>query len=145
MSWTNPQVSDFQSYFYRDFPFGESDPNTSVLALDVTNAFQMTNFNINQALFPCQSDYTIGYLLLSAHYLVTNLRNSSQGLKGKFTWLEQSKGVGSINSSYGIPQRILDNPYWTQLMTTNYGAQYLNLILPQLAGAVYVAYGRSLP
>lgn len=147
MAYTNPQISDFQTFFVRSFPFGNSnsDPNTSVLPVDITNAFQMTNININQALFACQSDYTTGYLLLAAHYLVTNLRNSSQGINGQYNWLEQSKGVGSINSSYAIPQRILDNPYWSQLTKSNFGAEYLNIILPQLAGAMTISYGRTLP
>ena len=143
--YINPDYQTFASYFYRDFPFNNSDPNTGVLELDVNNAFQMTNFNINQALFSCQSNYTTGYLLLSAHYLVSNLRNSSQGINGKFTWLEQSKGVGAVNSSYAIPQRILDNPYWTQLVTTTYGQQYLQLLMPQLTGAMTISYGRTLP
>jgi len=143
--WTNPTVEQFQSFFVRDFPYTRTDINTGVLDQDITNAFQMTNFNINQALFSCQSNYTTGYLLLSAHYLVSNLRNSSQGINGKFTWLEQSKGVGAVNSSYAIPQRILDNPYWTQLVTTTYGQQYLQLLMPQLTGAMTISYGRTLP
>lgn len=142
--WTNPSVADFITYFYRDFPYG-TDPNTSVLDQDVTSAMMSTNFNISQGLFCSQSDYTLGYLLLSAHYLVMNLRSSSQGINGQYNFLQASKGVGSVNEAFQIPERVMANPYWTQLMKTNYGAMYLNLLLPQLAGQIYNAYGTTLP
>lgn len=142
--WSNPSLLDFTTYFYRDFPYG-TDPNTSVLDQDITSAFMSTNFNINQRLFSSQSNYTLGYLLLSAHYLVMNLRSSSQGINGQYNFLQASKGVGSVNEAFQIPERIMANPYWTQLMKTNYGATYLNLVLPQLAGQMFIAYGTTLP
>ena len=145
MPYTVPSVSDFQNYFYRDFPFGNSDPNTSVLPLDVINALMTAGFNFNSDLFPSQETYTLAYLLLAAHYLVINLRSSSQGKNGQYNWLEQSKGVGAANVSYAIPQRILDNPYWSMLTKTNYGSQYLQLLLPQLTGAMFTVYGPTKP
>lgn len=143
MSYTNPSPADFVSYFNRDFPYG-TDINTSVLDSDIAKAMQMTNMNINQALFTSQSNYNIGYLLLSAHYLVMNLRASSQGINGQFAFLEQSKGVGAVNTSFAIPQRVLDNPDWSVLMKTNYGAQYLQILLPLLAGQMFVVPGGNL-
>ena len=143
MAYNNPSVADFQAYFFRDFPYG-TDKNTSVLDQDIANAFQMTNININPGLFSSQSDYTVGYLLLSAHYLVMNLRQSSQGINGQFAFLEQSKGVGGINSSQAIPQRILDNPNWSMLMKTNYGAQYIQILLPALSGQMFSVPGSGL-
>lgn len=144
MAFQNPSVADFKTFFARDFPYG-TDLNLSVLDSDIAKAFQFTNVNVNQALFVDQSSYTIGYQLLSAHYLVMNLRASSQGMNGQFAFLEAGKGAGSVNQSFSIPQRILDNPYWSMLAKTNYGAQYLQLVLPQLCGQVLVAYGRTLP
>lgn len=119
--------------------------NTQVLDQDITSSFMSTNVNINQALFPDQSTYTLGYLLLSAHYLVMNLRQSSQGINGQYNFLQASKGVGSVNESFSIPQRVLDNPYWTMLTKTNYGSSYLQLLLPQLAGQAYTVIGTTLP
>ena len=144
MAYTNPSVTDFQNQFVRDFPYG-TDPENNVLNSDITNAFNFTNFNINQALFQNQAQYTLGYLLLSAHYLVLNMRASSQGINGQYNFLEQSKGVGALNSSFAIPQRILDNPYWSMLTKTNYGSEYLQLLLPQLAGQMMNAFGTVLP
>jgi hypothetical protein len=144
MAFQNPSVQDFKDYFNRDFPYG-TDIETSVLDSDIAKAFQMTNVNISQGLFASQSSYTIGYLLLSAHYLVMSLRSSTQGLNGQYGFLESGKSVGSVSQSFAIPQRLLDNIYWSMLMKTNYGAEYLQLIMPQLCGQVGIAYGSTRP
>lgn len=144
MGFVNPSVADFKSFFVRDFPYG-TDPNTSILDEDIAKAYQFTNVNFNPALFGDQGSYNIGYLLLSAHYLVMNIRASSQGINGQFNFLQNSKAVGSVSEGFAIPQRVLDNPDWAVLMKTNYGAQFLQLVLPQLAGQMYVVAGRTLP
>lgn len=144
MSYENPSVQAFKDYFFRDFPYG-SDIETSVTDADIAKAYQQTNVNINQGLFDGQSTYSIGYLLLSAHYLVMDLRASGQGLSGQFNWTEQSKSVGNVSQSFAIPQRILDNPLWSLYSQTNYGVQYLQLILPQLTGQVFISYGSTRP
>lgn len=143
-AWLNPTIPEFKEYFVRDFPYN-ADPNLGVMDSDISKAFGQTNFNISQDLFPTQETYTIGYLYLAAHYLVIDLRMSSQGLNGQFNWVEQSKSVGSVSQSFAIPPRILENPYFSMLSRTNYGAKYLELLIPQLAGAVYPTAGRTLP
>lgn len=141
--YTNISVLQFQQEFFpRDFPYG-TDINTSVLDSDISKAFTYTNMNINQTLFPDQGSYNLGYALLSAHYLVTNLSASSQGKNGQYAFLEQSKGVGGINQAFAIPQRILDNPYWSMLSKTEYGAEYISLLLPQLSGQMFSVFGGS--
>ena len=144
MAFTNPSVNDYKSFFIRDFPYG-TDPNTSILDSDIAKAFTFTNVNINPALFGDQTSYNIGYFLLSAHYMVMNIRASSQGINGQFSFLEAGKGVGSISQSFSIPQRVLDNPDWSILCKTNYGAQYIQFVLPQLAGNTFIVYGSTRP
>lgn len=144
MSFINPSVSDFQNYFVRDFPYG-IDPNTCVLSSDIEKAFGQTDFNINQGLFSTQNSYNIAYLLLAAHYLVVDLRASSQGMNGQYNFLEQSKNVGSVSQSFAIPERILANPYIAMLTKTNYGAKYIELILPQLCGQIFSIHGSTRP
>lgn len=144
MAWTNPSVADFKSQFVRDFPYG-TDPSTSVLDSDITYAFAITNINISQGLFPDQGTYTLGYNLLSAHYLVTNLRSSTQGLNGQYNFLQNSKAVGSVNEAFQLPERIMANPYWSMLTKTNYGALYLQLLLPQMAGQIFSVCGTTRP
>lgn len=144
MSWQNPSIAQFKTQFIRDFPYGD-DPNEAVLDADIASTFVYTNININQDLFADQSSYTLGYLLCAAHYLVMNLRASSQGINGQFAWLEQSKGVGAVNAAFAIPQRILDNPYWAAFTKSNYGMSYLHILLPQLSGQMFVVAGRTKP
>lgn len=144
MAFVKPTIQEFKDYFFRDFPYG-TDPLTSVLDQDITNAFAEAGVNFSECLWSDQANYTIGYLLLSAHYLVINLRSSSQGISGQFSWNQASKAVGSVSESFAIPQRILDNPMFALLSKTNYGARYLMLILPQMAGQIFNAFGSTRP
>jgi hypothetical protein len=144
LAYTNPGVSDFQSQFVRDFPYG-SDPQVSVLSQDITYAFQMANLSINQALWPDQGSYTLGYLLLSAHFMVLNLRASSQGLNGQWNWAQNNKAVAGVSEGFEIPERIKANPDFMQYYKTNYGAMYMNLLWPLLCGQVFVIAGDTLP
>ena len=142
MSFLNPTVADFKNYFVRDFPYG-TDPSTSVLDADIAKAYGLTNINFNQNFWADQNSYTIGYLLLSAHYLVMDLRASSQGISGQFSWLQSSKSVGSVSEGLSIPERIMNNPELAILTKTNYGTQYLFLLLPQLTGQIFTVLGTT--
>lgn len=142
MAFGNPSVQNFKDFFNRDFPYG-TDMNTAILDSDITKSFTFANVSINQNLFADQGSYNVGYLLLSAHYLVMNLRASSQGINGQFNFLQNSKSAAAISEGFAIPQRVLDNPDWAILMKTNYGAQYLQLVLPQLAGQIYTVCGAT--
>jgi len=117
----------------------------SVLQTDITNAFNMVDITINQGMWGTQTSYTFAYNLLAAHFLVLNLRNSSQGINGQYNWAQQSKGVGPANESFAIPQRILDNPDFMQYTKTSYGALYLQLVWPQLSGQTFTVCGMTKP
>lgn len=140
MAYSNPSVADFKANFVRDFPYGV-DINNDVLDSDITYAFQFTNTSVNQGFFTDQGSYAVGYNLLAAHYLVTNLRASSQGINGQYNWLQVSKAVGQVNEAFAIPQYILNNPLLSSLSKTNYGQAYLVMILPNLVGFMYGVYG----
>lgn len=144
MTYEYPSVSDFREYFQRDFPFG-TDPKCSVLDFDITKAFGQAKFNFNPDLFCSQEQFTIGFLYLTAHYLCVDFRASSQGINGQFAWLEQSKSVGDVSQSFQIPDRILADPYMAMLTQTNYGAKYLQLLLPQLCGQIFTVAGYTHP
>ena len=139
MAYTNPAITDFKTYFVRDFPY--STNISGVMDADITSAFNDANVNINQGLFGSQDSYTTGYLLLAAHFLVTNIRASSQGISGNYEWLVTSKGVGSVSESFSIPERIMNNPYLAMLSKTTYGAKYLMMILPLLSGQMFISHG----
>jgi hypothetical protein len=142
--YTDPTVSDFKTYFTRDFPFG-TDPNENVLDSDVEKALLKTKVLINPELFCSQDEYTLGFLLYAAHNLVVDLRNSSQGLASAFQWLQTGKSVGSVSESLAIPQRLQENPYLAGLSKTGYGAEYLMMIYPKLTGQVFTVPGRTRP
>lgn len=141
--YNSPTTDDFKAYFFRDFPFGQD--SSVVMDQDLMNAFSDADVNVNPALFPSQPAYTTGFLLLTAHFLVTNLRSSSQGIAGKYSWLQASKGVGSVSESFSIPQRILDNPEFAMLSQTTYGARFLYMVLPLLSGQMFSIYGGTNP
>lgn len=145
MGFNNPTVGEFKTYFYRDFPFG-TDPATSVTDTDIVNAFAAVNAGgINTGLFVDQNAYTLGYELLAAHYLVLSLRSSSQGISGQYNWNETSKSVGSVSQGFSIPDYVQNNPFLSMLTKTTYGARYLEMVLPQLPGQMFNAYGTTLP
>ena len=144
MGYQYPTVNDFKTYFERDFPYG-TDISTSVTDIDISKAMNVSNINVCEDHFRNQGSFTLGYLNLSAHYLVTSLRASSQGKDGQYNWVEQSKGVGSVNTSYMIPDAIKNNPYLAMLTKTNYGAMYLQSILPELSGQMFVVAGSTRP
>ncbi len=144
MAYTFPTVADFKNYFVRDFPYG-ADPTTSILDSDITKAMGESKFNFVARFFSSQENFNIGFYYLTAHYLVIDLRASSQGIAGQFSWNESSKSVGSVSQSFSIPQRILDDPNFAWLTKTNYGAKYLMLIFPQLAGQMFSVCGRTNP
>lgn len=144
MSFTNPQYQDFVNQFTRDFPYS-TDPAQGVTTNDVANAFARVNVEMNQALFPDQATYILGYLYLTAHYLVLNLRASSQGLNGQWSWLQNNKSVDSVSEGLDIPDRMLENPQFSVLSKTHYGVFYFNLVYPFLIAQAFCVHGRTHP
>lgn len=142
--YTTPTVDDFKAYFVRDFVYG-TDINTNVLDQDISNALNESSAFVNVDFFATQLAFNVGFLNLGAHFMVMSLRAATQGTSGQFPWLQASKGVGNVNESYNIPQRILDNPELAMLSKTNYGAKYLFLILPQLSGQIFTVCGGTRP
>jgi hypothetical protein len=112
---------------------------------DINTGFAIAYVNINPGQFQTQDLYTMGYLYLSAHYMVINLRNSMQGVASKYNWLSSNRSVGSVNESYDIPERVRKSPILSQLSSTTYGAQYLTLVLPQLIGNYATFHRYTLP
>ena len=137
-----PVVADFKAYFVRDFPYG-TDVNANVLDQDIANAQTEAQVSINQALFPDQNTFNLGFNLFTAHTLVVNLRASSQGISGQFAWLQSGHSVGNVSEAFAIPERVQASPMYAYLTKTNYGAKYLNLIFPNLIGVVSTAHGRT--
>lgn len=142
--WQDISVAQFKSFYDRDFPFG-TDVNTSIRDQDILKAFNQANGQINATLYLTQSSFTNGSLWLAAHYLCTNINNSSQGLNGQFNWGEQSKSAGGISQSFAIPPAISNSVVFNGFTKTTYGAQWVLDIYPRLTGGMSSARGFTKP
>lgn len=141
MSFDYPDVEQFKSFFDRDFNYGTD--LTTVRDADIENAFMEAKAQFRGSFFTTEERFDLAFLLLSAHTLCTTLTQSSQGISGSYSWLVNSRSVGSISEGMSIPQRILDNPQLAMLTKTTYGARYLALILPFLSGQVFTVRGAT--
>lgn len=112
---------------------------------DITKAITEAGFNLNTALFETEAQYQISYLYMAAHYLCNDIQASAQGINSQYNWLVSSKSVGSVSQSFGIPDKVLKDPYLSYFCTTRYGMKYLSLVLLQLRGNISIAYGTTQP
>jgi Protein of unknown function (DUF4054) len=179
-------VSQFKTYFYRDFPYlpnydatalyntgdkvyyattklfytalsngvtGIVPTNATYWAVasdkvlnyvqdvDITFAFSAAQGSFNQGLFGTDDDITLGYLLLSAHFLALHLKTSFGGIMANGGFPVQSRSVGGVSESYAIPAQYLKNAVFAQFTTTSYGMQYLNKVAPTIVGNVFTVMG----
>lgn len=112
---------------------------------DITRAFAEAKMNLNQALFSSDENIELGYLYLTAHYLVHDLRAALGGVSGTALFPVTSRSVGSVSESYNIPQAYLDNPILTFYTTSPYGLKFLAMVLPYMVGNVVAVSGGTLP
>ncbi len=124
---------------------GDDTDLKKVTNRDIVAAMGMTPANINRSLFSDEATYQTAFNLLAAHYMVTNLLASSQGVKSQYDWLTQQRTVGNVNASFSIPERVKNSPFLSTLTATRYGAQYISLISPLLHGNVVIAFGATTP
>ena len=141
--YTPVTVADFKTFFARDFPYGATD--AQVMDADISKALVTAKINFNEGLWSSQDAFSQAFLYLSAHYLVVSIRSSSGGLNGQYAGNTTSKGVGSVNESYQIPDRVKNNAFLAGLYTTQYGAIYVQLITPRLVGHVMTIIGATTP
>lgn len=138
-------TDEFKGWFSRDFPYSPDGVLTGVTNQDIRKAFAEASMNYNSSLFATEDDKKLGFLYLSAHYLVIDLQNSSQGLNGKYEGIMSNKSVGSVSVGYTIPDWVMGHPIYSLLAQTKYGMKYLSLIIPQLVGNVVAVRGATHP
>lgn len=109
---------------------------------DILRAFAEAKVNFNPALFPDDETAIMVFYYLAAHYLVIDLHNAQNPLAVGFMGFTQSKHVGSVSESYGIPGWMLNDPILGAYAQTGYGRKYLSLIRPYLVGNVIHTPGR---
>ena len=109
---------------------------------DILSAYQEAKVNFNPSLFHDNETAIMIFCYLAAHYLVIDLNNAQSPFAVGFYGFTQSKSVGSVSESYGIPQWMLNNQSLSQYAQTGYGRKYLSLILPYLTGNIIFTPGR---
>lgn len=137
-------VSEFKTWFSRDFPFSD-DVSQGITDNDILKAFAEASMNFNSQLWETEDDKKLGFLYLAAHYLVIDLQNSSQGINGRYEGIMSSKSVGSVSVGYTIPDWVMASPIYSLLSQSRYGMKYLSLIIPLLIGNVGVVKGATHP
>lgn len=105
-----------------------------ILDDDITKAFVEARLNLNQALFSSDEFIELGFLYLTAHYLVNDIK--AGGLESSGAFPVQSRSVGSVSESYAVPERYKSDPILSFYTQSSYGLKYLNMILPALTGNV---------
>lgn len=116
-----------------------------VLDADIEKAFKESQIVFNQGLFSSDEQLTLGYLYLTAHYLVQDLKAAQQGVSDAGSFAVSSRSVGNVSESYAIPTALTDDPVLSYFTKTQYGQKYLSMVLPLLVGNMAIAQGATTP
>ena len=136
-------IQEFKTYFARMFPFAPAtDPNNQeyITDADIQIAFGQAKVNFPIALFD-EENGKIAFLFLVAHYLCMDMQMAQSGINSTAQYMVTSKSVGDVSASYGVPQKLLNNPLYNYLSTTQFGMKYLSLLYPRTIGAMNVVLG----
>lgn len=139
----NITVTDFKTYFTRQFPYAPVDDTNNqeyITDSDITTAFGQAKINFPIALFDEETG-EIAYLFLTAHYLCMDMQMAQSGINSTAQYMVTNKSVGDVSASYGVPQKLLNNPLYNYFSTTQFGMKYLSLLYPRTVGAVNVVFG----
>ena len=114
-----------------------------VLDSDITKAFLEADLVSNPGLFGTSDEAKTAYYYISAHFLVIDLRRSTQGLNSKPDFVTQSQSVGNVSETISIPDNISNNSVLHHYTTTSYGMKYLQLVSTRLIGRIDTVTGRT--
>ena len=133
-------VSDFKTYFARDFNFAPAeDPDNLdyVTDTDLTRAIAEATLSFNDTLF---SDPSVPFAYLVAFHLVSNLQLSAKGISSQSKFPISSETVGGVSISFQIPDRYQKDPIIQQYAQNGYGKKYLEFALPALVAVASAGY-----
>ncbi len=143
-------VTDFKTYFRRDFPYATEPATTNVCAnlnayvfdFDIEKAFGEAKTILNQGLFSDDDSIRLAYLYLSAHYLGVDLRAAQGGIDSVGSFPVASR---SVSESYQIPDSYRDNAQYAFFTSSGYGMKFLSMVIPRLVGNVVAVAGWTQP
>ncbi len=116
-----------------------------VLDADIEKAFSEAKMQFNQALFTSDANIQLGYLYLTAFFLVNDINTANAGLQIVNSYPVSSRTVGNVSEKYEIPDTYLENPQFLFYSSNLYGRKYLSMIQPLLVGNIGIAFGTTLP
>lgn len=142
-------VQDFKEYFHREnFPYlpdnFDGDPTDYITDCDIERAIGEMEVMLPARIFE-EKALKLAELYLTAHCLIGDIRRAGNGLASTFAFPVQSRSVGSVSESYGIPQTFLNNPNYSYYLTTDYGLKYLAMFYPRSRGNIGIAGGWTTP
>lgn len=147
MPWTPPSVSDFQTFFNRDFPYaGPDTPATDlnyVQPADINKAISQALINFSAGMFDANGQSTIVFMYLAAFYLVEDLKASIKGIGAQANFPLTGIGAGGVNVSMQPPDQFLKRPTLAMFTRNAYGMQYLSFVYPYTIGNVRTAFGTT--
>lgn len=109
----------------------------------ISEAITEAQINFNPELFGgCGTANTVFYYLVG-HYLVVDLNIIQAPFATGFLGLLQSKSVGSVSASFGLPQWVMNDPNLGLYAQTQFGLKYLSLLLPYLNGQLFIVQGKT--
>lgn len=114
---------------------------SNISDLDIGHAFAEADVTFNTSLFGADADMILGFLYLSAHYLVHDL--NAGGVSSSSQGVASARSVGNVSESYSIPTWQLESPVYSFYTKTSYGLKYLNMVLPQIVGNVAAVAGAT--
>ena len=138
-------ISDFKTYFARDFNFAPADDQGNIdqyiVDADITKAIAEAQVNFNDSLF--SDNLGIIFIYLVAFHLVANLQNSSKGISSQSKFPISSTSVGGVSISFQIPARYANDPIVQQYAQNGYGKKYIEFALPYLVGVATTGFRRT--
>jgi len=137
-------ISEFKSYFARDFNFAPADDQGNidqyVVDADITKAITESVLNFNDGLF---NDPATIFMYLVAYTLVVNLQNSAKGISSQAKFPISSNNVGGVSISFAIPERYAKDAFIQSYTKNGYGMKYLELVLPYLVAVATTGFRRT--
>lgn len=117
-----------------------------VLDSDIESAFAEAKVTFNQGLFGDDAEIRLGYLYLTAHFLVNDLKTSRGGIfAASIAGLMTSRSVGNVSEGYSVPEAYMKDPTLSFYAQSAYGMKYLAMIVPRMRGNMVVVRGATLP
>lgn len=144
-----PSVADFKAYFVREFLYG-TGPAT-VMDGDVQRGLNEAALDFNTGVWVSVAEQIIAYLYVAAHFMVLNIQgagglsatNLGKGVQSKGGGTIESKGAGSLNVGFAVPDFVRQSPILSQFMRTDFGQKYIQLLAGRLVGNLLVLAGGS--